>query len=254
MAQPVQGDSSNQATAGVTGTNSAGGAGVLGSSTEFVGVEGLSTDPHNAGVMGVNDIGWGVTGRSAKNTGVSGESTSGVGVHGIGGRLAGLFEGDVKVTGELYVQTRIRMPVGADLFLEGADCAENFDIAGETAIAPGSVLVIGQDGALEESSRPYDRRVAGVISGAGRYRPGIVLDKREIESNRQPIALIGKVYCKVDADIQPIEIGDLLTTSTTPGHAMRADDPAKAFGALLGKALQALPRGQGMIPVLVALQ
>jgi hypothetical protein len=236
---------------GVFGT---GHRGVVGVSTDFVGVYGQSSDPHNAGVMGVNDVGWGVTGRSAGNTGVSGESTRGVGVHGIGGLLAGLFEGAVKITGELFVQGNVRVALGGDIMLLGADCAEHFDMVGDMQVAPGTVLVIGKEGALEESSLPYDRRVAGVVSGAGQFRPGIILDKQELDSSRQPIALIGKVYCKVDADIAPIEIGDLLTTSPTPGHAMKAQDPSRAFGALLGKALRAMPDGQGLIPVLVALQ
>jgi hypothetical protein len=69
-----------------------------------------------------------------------------------------------------------------------------------------------------------------------------------------PVALMGKVFCKVDAQYSPIEVGDLLTTSPTLGHAMKAGDPLKAFGAVLGKALQSLKEGTGMIPVLVALQ
>ena len=69
-----------------------------------------------------------------------------------------------------------------------------------------------------------------------------------------PIALMGKVYCKVDASYGAIEVGDLLTTSPTPGHAMKADDPLKAFGAVIGKALQPLELGQGLIPILIALQ
>jgi hypothetical protein len=69
-----------------------------------------------------------------------------------------------------------------------------------------------------------------------------------------PIALMGKVYCKVDAQYGAIEIGDLLTTSATPGHAMKAADPTKAFGAILGKALKGMDAGVGSIPVLVALQ
>ena len=52
----------------------------------------------------------------------------------------------------------------------------------------------------------------------------------------------------------PIEVGDLLTTSATPGHAMKATDPLKAFGAVIGKALRPLDSGQGLIPVLIALQ
>jgi hypothetical protein len=59
-------------------------------------------------------------------------------------------------------------------------------------------------------------------------------------------------HCKVDADIAPIEPGDLLTTSPTKGHAQKAD-PAKAGGAILGKALGGLKKGKGKIPVLVTM-
>jgi hypothetical protein len=116
------------------------------------------------------------------------------------------------------------------------------------------VLVVAEDGVLRASQHPYDRRVAGVVSGAGSYRPGLVLDRRRRESSCRPVALVGKVYCKVDAAATPIRVGDLLTTSTTPGHAMRVDDPRRAFGAVLGKALAPLSGGVGMVPVLVALQ
>jgi len=51
-----------------------------------------------------------------------------------------------------------------------------------------------------------------------------------------------------------IEVGDLLTTSPTPGYAMKATDPLKAFGAIIGKALCPLKEGQGLIPILIALQ
>jgi hypothetical protein len=69
-----------------------------------------------------------------------------------------------------------------------------------------------------------------------------------------PIALMGKVYCKVDASYGAIEVGDLLTTSSTPGHAMKANDPMKAFGSVIGKALRPLDSGEGLIPILIALQ
>ena len=63
-------------------------------------------------------------------------------------------------------------------------------------------------------------------------------------------------HCKVDADIAPIKVGDLLTTSLTPGHAQKIleKDRAKATGAILGKALAALPKGRGKIPVIVMMQ
>jgi hypothetical protein len=80
------------------------------------------------------------------------------------------------------------------------------------------------------------------------------LDKQAGVIGRMPVALVGKVYCRVDAQYGPIELGDLLTTSVTPGHAMKASDPFRAFGAVIGKALQPLADGQGLIPVLIALQ
>jgi hypothetical protein len=58
----------------------------------------------------------------------------------------------------------------------------------------------------------------------------------------------------VDAQYSAIAVGDLLTTSATPGHAMKAIDPLKAFGSVIGKALCPLNAGQGMIPILIALQ
>jgi hypothetical protein len=60
--------------------------------------------------------------------------------------------------------------------------------------------------------------------------------------------------CKVDADIAPIKVGDLLTTSPTKGHAQKVLEPAEAIGAILGKALASLKEGKGIIPVLVMIQ
>ena len=114
-------------------------------------------------------------------------------------------------------------------------------------------MVLGNEGTLSECQQAYDKRVAGVISGAGDYKPGIVLDK-QTSGNRQPVALMGKVFCKVDAQFGSVEVGDLLTTSCTPGHAMKTSDPTKAFGAVIGKALRPLLEGQGLIPILIALQ
>jgi len=81
-----------------------------------------------------------------------------------------------------------------------------------------------------------------------------VLDRQQSQDDRKPIALLGKVYCKVDANYAPIEVGDLLTTAPSLGHAMKASDPLKAFGAVIGKALRPLNAGRGLIPVLIALQ
>jgi hypothetical protein len=80
------------------------------------------------------------------------------------------------------------------------------------------------------------------------------LGKQPIHKRQVPIALVGKAHCKVDAELSPIEVGDLLTTSAKPGYAMKASDPLKAFGAVIGKALRPLATGEGLIPVLVCLQ
>jgi len=230
---------SHAAHGGVVGVNDwapaappgTGGNGGWFESSQGEGVRGTAKTPHHGGVVGVNTAG---------GIAVYGTSDTGVGVHGKGGRLAGFFEGDVEVTG--------------DIRLRNADFAEDFDVAGADGLEPGTVMVMGNEGTLFQSQQAYDRRVAGVISGAGDYKPGIVLDTRQSQGNRQPIALMGKVFCKVDAQFGAIEVGDLLTTSPTPGYAMKTSDPFKAFGAVIGKALRPLTEGKGLIPVLIALQ
>ena len=160
--------------------------------------------------------------------------------------------GTVKPNSTLTVQGDVS--VTGDVILTGADCAEEFDVTEAMNIEPGTVVVIAQDGSLQQSQQAYDKRVAGVISGAGDYQPGLVLDRKQARQNRAPVALVGKVYCKVDAQYAPIEVGDLLTTSPTPGHAMKATDRLQAFGTVIGKALRPFGTGQGLIPILIALQ
>jgi hypothetical protein len=238
---------------GVWGQADGAGTGVQGTSKSGDGVFGQSTGS-GRGVAGFSEGGQGVYGHSVSQAGVVGESDQFDGVFGeshsnqhagVAGRnkaggMAGFFDGDVVVTG--------------DVTLTGADFAEEFDVSGATDVEPGTVMVLDQEGALQPSQQAYDKRVAGVISGAGNYKPGIVLDKQQSSENRMPVALVGKVYCKVDAQYASVEVGDLLTTSLTPGHAMKADDPFKAFGSVIGKALRPLQTGQGLIPILIALQ
>jgi len=139
-----------------------------------------------------------------------------------------------------------------DIKLSGGDCAELFDVANECDIEAGTVLVLDESADLCPCKHHYDKRVAGVISGAGDFRPGMILDHQRIDG--VPVALMGKVWCKVDASEIPIEVGDLLTTSPTPGHAMKAEDRDLSFGSVLGKAMGSLDTGKGLIPILVTLQ
>ena len=141
-----------------------------------------------------------------------------------------------------------------DIVLQNADCAEDFPVENPEVLEPGTVVAIGKEARLRISDSPYNKRVAGVIAGAGDLKPGIVLGRNRNTSKQLPVALMGRVYCKVDASHGAIEVGDLLTTSSTPGHAMKASDPLQAFGAVIGKALSDLKSGTGLIPVLIALQ
>jgi hypothetical protein len=154
--------------------------------------------------------------------------------------------GNVEFTGSLNV--------GGDITMPASDFAEDFQVAAGDAVEPGTVMALDENGVLRPSNKSYDRKVAGVISGAGDFRPGLILDRQSSSEGRLPLALVGKVCCKVDAAYGPIEVGDLLTTSPTRGHAMKASDPAQAFGAVIGKALRPLESGCGLIPILVALQ
>ena len=154
--------------------------------------------------------------------------------------IAGHFDGNVEVTGDIQ-------------FL-GADCAEDFDLADSVTPEPGTVMVLDETGGVRTSCDDYDRRVVGVVSGAGTYRPALILDRVETSRGRLPLAMVGKVFCKVDAGNAPIAVGDLLTTSLTPGHAMKAADPSRAFGAVIGKALQPWTSGCGLIAIVAALQ
>ena len=220
-----------------------------------VGVGGRSDAKFNVGVYGYSENGTGVYCKSVNYEALHAETQSNetaaiaayqmnpesnsaafYAEHANPNKAAAVFKGNVHVHG--------------DILLLNADIAEDFTVADfETEI--GSVMIFGEAGALIPCNRDYDKKVVGVISGAGNYKPGIVLDKQKDLTNRLPIALMGKVYCKVDADICPIEIGDLLTTSSTTGSAMKALDPYKSFGTIIGKALMPLNSGKGLIPILV---
>jgi hypothetical protein len=234
--------------AAVRAIHAGNGPGILGVSRgNGEGVHGVCEGKGFSGVFGESRTGPGVSGSSTSSVGVDAKSQSGPtalrAVHASGG-FAGVFGGHVHVTRDLKVD--------GDVQLTGADVAEQFGVVGQLA-EPGSVVVLVGNDQVRVSDEPYDHRVGGIVSGAGNYRPGIVLD-RQPDANRCALALSGKVWCKVDADFSPVEVGDLLTTSSTPGYAMRATDPARAFGAVIGKALGSLQSGRALVPVLVALQ
>jgi hypothetical protein len=230
-----------------TGVRGEGTVGTMGIGSTWIGVYGETHAPAEVGSAGVwgdgKEAGDGVKGvaQAAGKAAVCGFQlgNNGPGIFGQG-NPAGHFAGKVVVDGDIEVTGDIR--------LSGADYAETLTCV-DRDLANGTVVVIGPSGDVEPCRHDYDSALAGVVSGAGGVRPGVVLDRL---AEGVPVALMGKVWCLVDADIESVAPGDLLTTSTTPGHARRLDEPARAFGAVIGKALTGLAQGRGLVRVLVA--
>jgi hypothetical protein len=138
----------------------------------------------------------------------------------------------------------------------GADFAESVAVAsGPEHREPGDLLIVDANGKrqLKLATEPYSTLVAGIYS----TKPGVLATTHpgdEVASNEVPLAIVGIVPCKVTAENGAIAPGDLLVSSSTPGHAMKGTDRARMLGAVVGKALEPLTDGQGVIQVLVTLQ
>lgn len=149
--------------------------------------------------------------------------------------------------------------VGVLTITGGADLSEQFDIrSADDCILPGMVVSIDpkNPGQLVVSSKAYDHTVAGVISGAGGVKPGMMMSQAgTLADGKHPVALTGRVWVNCDTSEGAIEAGDLLTTSVIPGHAMKSTDPLLGAGATIGKAMTPLAAGErGLVLVLVNLQ
>jgi len=139
----------------------------------------------------------------------------------------------------------------------GADFAESMPVTGDRSkYEPGDLLVIDSNGKrrLALSRQAYSTLVAGIFS----TKPGVLGTTRRLEEPRRedevPLALVGIVPCKVTAGNGPIQVGDLLVASSTPGYAMKGTDRSRMLGAVVGKALEPLRQGKGVIQVLITLQ
>jgi len=160
----------------------------------------------------------------------------------------------------LTIRPSGNMELTGKLTIQGADFSEQFYVQNkkEETIQKGMVVVIqkGGKGQLEISKEPYDKKVIGIISGAGGIQTGMLMGQQEtLAYGDTPIALSGRVYVWVDATKGAIEEGDFLTSSSQPGYAMKVKKYKKAQGAIIGKALTSLSKGkQGLVLVLVNLQ
>lgn len=166
----------------------------------------------------------------------------------------------LKCTASALTETQKCHITSAGSFVAGSDFAESLEARGSaSAYEPGDVIVLSmaQPGAVEKAARPYDTRVVGIFS----TRPAVLGADKEgdtrIDPQDIPVAVIGIVPTKVTAENGPIEPGDLLTTSSTVGHAMKAKPVVVGgieiypTGTILGKAMGALPSGTGVIKILL---
>jgi len=137
----------------------------------------------------------------------------------------------------------------------GADFAESVHYAGKGTREAGDLMAIDDRGKRQIvlAREPYSTLVAGIYS----TKPGVLATPHKMAdtaSGEIPLAIVGIVPCKVTAENGPIRAGDLLVSSSTAGYAMKGTDHTRMLGAVVGKALEALPDGKGVIEVLVTLQ
>jgi hypothetical protein len=246
------------------------GIGVLGealSASGFAGVfNQMAPNGYPIAVYGYSasvDGGEGVHGQTNATTGL------GIGVNGLtsspdgfGGSFTNLAGGNI-MRGVNNATVVFRVDGNGTVFANGglqpggADFAESMVVSGDRSrYGSGDLLVIDtkSERKLELSQGAYSTLVAGIYS----TKPGMLGSTRKADEaaaqDEVPLAVVGIVPCKVTAENGAIRVGDLLVTSSVPGRAMKGTDRSKMLGAVVGKALEPLPSGEGTIQVLVTLQ
>jgi hypothetical protein len=230
---------------------------------KYEGAEGNTSDvpEHYAGYFVAEGKAWQTGSGSLRGFWNSGYGT---GIYAKGGKYAANLDGNVRIAGSATIESNttikgrvyVQDDAGKTLVYlgPGMDYAEGFDVTDTGEVRSGMVLVIdpGNAGKLTLSTSAYDTKVAGIVAGANRLGSGVRLGTGQFD---QDVALAGRVYCNVDATGAAVQPGDLLTTSVTPGYAMKVSDHVRAQGAILGKAMESLELGKkGQILVLVTLQ
>lgn len=290
----VEGTASGSGGIGVQGqANSASGTGVVGQSSSSTGIgmlgNALSTTGSTVGIKGIaaSPSGIGIQAFSA-NIGIEGNGggTFPIGVHGVidsGVGAAGVFDNPAFIlapfphcSGNVLIgraesgtvlsrslSNVFRVDCTGKGFFDGgtvtggADFAESVTVRGDrTQYEPGDLLVIDSrsKGRLALSQQTYSTRVAGIYS----TKPGVLATPHRMDdpqlAQEVPLAVVGIVPCKVTAENGPIEVGDLLVSSSKAGYAMKGTDRRRMLGAVVGKAMEPLQSNTGVIEVLVTLQ
>lgn len=133
----------------------------------------------------------------------------------------------------------------------GADVAELIPHVGRLPV-PGDVVMIDIDNPMHY--RVADEANSAAVAGVITTKPGVLMNAGVDDVGEAPaLALVGRVPVKVTDEGGNIRVGDLLVSSSTPGHAMKA--PANpAPGTIVGKALQPHLSGSGTVEMLVMLR
>ena len=155
-------------------------------------------------------------------------------------------DGDVYADGTVY---------SASTAVGSADVAERINVS--EWVEAGDVVEIDPEhvGFFRKATGQYSRRVAGIISTS----PGVILGNDvddpmgEWDDNRPVLAIAGRVPVKTSTENGPIAVGDLLVSSSIPGVAMKGA-PAVSIGAVVGKAMEPLESGEGVIMAQVTLR
>jgi hypothetical protein len=214
------------------------------SGIRIIATNGNGLDVQNASTSGNSTI-------SAQQFSIAGPVISAYAPSGGGSLFRGLASLALKF--EVRNSGEVRSDVG---FNTPADFAEAMIAnGGKQGFEPGDVVVLSQnaDHSVDVSTEPNSTRVAGIFS----KRPGIVASSHPMEGLLEteiPVAIMGIVPCKASAENGPIAVGDLLTTSSIPGHAMMVVNRLTSAGTIVGKAMEWLASGTGMIKVMVMLR
>ncbi len=222
------------------------------------GVRGLTSAANFVFTYGTAGVATAPTGSAV---GIFGQTFSPNGIAGLFANVAGgnILEGGVgqPATTVFRVDGTGRVFANGGFQCNGADFAESMEVTGDRSkYAAGDLLVIDTTVKrhLALAKKPYSTLVAGIYS----TKPGMLGTTRKVDESAPyseiPLAVVGIVPCKVTAENGPIQIGDLLVTSSTQGHAMKGTDRNRMLGAVVGKALEPLREGSGVIQVLVTLQ
>jgi hypothetical protein len=222
----------------------------------------------DAAVGAVSSAGYAVYGKSSANAisgaAVRAESTAsgGVAIHATNSStdatIIGTNAGSGKIV-KLYsgspANLRFTVDNNGSVTADGSYSTPAADFAellpGREGLEPGDVLAIGADGRLMRSIEAYQASVVGVYS----TKPGFLGGASFAEGTEGlvPLAVVGVVPVKASAENGAIRPGDMLVSSSTPGHAMRAGGSVPN-GRGIGKALGRLDSGTGLVTILVILQ